>query len=242
MKTYFSNRLYSILIVALIVTGGAAIADCRSALQQIIEMNIQQITDPSQTRGRETMLYHSELGSRLPDMLDRLGPSDHWIDLGAGEAMAQQTYAREKSSHAKLTAIDVRGPSTPTASVKVERGLFFQMDISSIGKADLITDVEGVLGYSILFSEDLSKALSHLKPGGTLMFSMQRQTQDGHPLAFTNKDGAPITAETYFSKIKGLSSFEVDDAGTFVRVILPRLGSDRGLSSSDFELSFDCAP
>src|SRR3989338_5022977 len=136
--------------------------------------------------------------------------------------MAQQTYAREKSSHAKLTAIDVRGPSTPTASVKVERGLFFQMDISSIGKADLITDVEGVLGYSILFSEDLSKALSHLKPGGTLMFSMQRQTQDGHPLAFTNKDGAPITAETYFSKIKGLSSFEVDDAGTFVRVILVR--------------------
>lgn len=130
--------------------------------------------------------------------LEKLNGKSHWIDMGSGEGVAIEQYVQSEKSNAlerlekgvtrdtlakilarplaeraRVTGITYHmhrsGDRNYENRLRHMTGRYFE-DIpeKEIGRADLITDVQGVLFYTRRLDETLARYLSLLKSNGVL--------------------------------------------------------------------------
>jgi hypothetical protein len=120
--------------------------------------------------------YTHVLDSSFKTRLDSLGENNHWIDLGAGKANAQVEFLKSKKdlNKAPLTTafcfkLDrLFAPRSYDGKLKIQQGMFESINTENMPKADIITDVFGVLSYSKDMKTSLQKTFALLKLGGEL--------------------------------------------------------------------------
>jgi len=120
--------------------------------------------------------YTQMLHSDFKKSLDILTHKNHWIDLGAGKVNAQIDYLKSRQyseNSARLTAIVYKFDRwflMPKLRKKINiiEGAFENHNISSWQKADLVTDVFGVISYTLDLSETLQKVFELLNTNGEL--------------------------------------------------------------------------
>jgi hypothetical protein len=143
----------------------------------------------SYTANRGLSSYAEVLPAGFCDALARLGSSDRWLDIGAGEGQALLDYyapqsdtAPEKcggSAHkARAVAMSIEDRRTDqwkqqSASLGDDRLRYLsgkrlrQYSIEELGKFQLITDVYGGFTYTENLSRFLERVLSLLEMGGS---------------------------------------------------------------------------
>lgn len=125
---------------------------------------------------RDLISYKQELHSDFSKSIDALGPDGHWIDLGAGKALAQIDFLRKfrGSREAPLvTAVAYKldrwfAPPRFAGKLQVKEGVFEEQSVQEWTRADIITDLFGVLSYTTDFTRAFSQALNLLKLNGEL--------------------------------------------------------------------------
>ena len=157
----------------------------------------------------------------LPDEFDRsladLGPSDRWLDIGAGRGQAMLDYytPRYDSMHAEgrerrgkkarsvaMSIEDRRTPLWQETAATLEPGKIqyllgrrlSEYSLEELGRFRLITDVIGGFSYSVNLSVFMEKTLGLLEMNGSFFTLLQ----DVHAEDGTNKpfyDGAPFLTE-----------------------------------------------
>jgi len=164
--------------------------------------------------------YELHFGRDFVEALLRSHPGrlTHWVDLGAGNGIATRgallSRVRLDPRFLKATAIGYEAPKDP-AFEREKREIagtlgedrfrylsgryFSKIPPEEIGKADVITDLYGVLSYTENLSGDLEKALGALNPGGQLFTHR-------HPLGFRFIDasGRRMTYSEYLNGIGGI--------------------------------------
>jgi hypothetical protein len=128
---------------------------------------------------RDLFDYIEELHPDFKKSLDRLGEQSHWIDLGAGKVKAQIEFMKSLPRSAGkpyLTAVAFKidrwfGVPKFNGKLEVHEGLFEKHPTEQWRKADLITDVMGVLSYTTDLSTALQKTFDLLKVNGELYIS-----------------------------------------------------------------------
>lgn len=134
--------------------------------------------------------------------LKKLTGSQHWIDVGAGKAIAAMEYIENKpvrhdegwkyysgSDHpARVTAITVERLETPElrgvlshygpGRFRYLSGKYIEdYSVSELGQADLITDVYGAVAYSPHIDAVFAKFGELLKKGGKV-YTLVRKIED----------------------------------------------------------------
>ena len=125
---------------------------------------------------RDLTEYMHQLHPHFVGALRKLGPENHWIDLGAGKAIAQTQYLKtfdhiQKAPFATAVAFKIdRWLPLPSfkGKLQVREGAFEAQDTSTWRKADVITDVMGVLSYTRDLSTSLQKVVDLLNVNGEL--------------------------------------------------------------------------
>jgi hypothetical protein len=143
----------------------------------------------SYTANRGLAKYSEVLPTGFCDALSKLGSSDRWLDIGAGEGMAILDYyapqhdagSAEKCGgagpRARAVAISIEDRRTDkwreqAGSVDGDRLQYLsgkrlsQYSLEELGKFQLITDVYGGFTYTDNLSRFVEKALSLLEIGG----------------------------------------------------------------------------
>jgi SAM-dependent methyltransferase len=185
--------------------------------------------------------YKYLLGRDFKAQVRKLGPRDHWIDVGAGEANAMfdlfiDSYLWNEpllESLPNMTAITVTKPGVRptrerTAFLNFRKfnylvGKYLQ-DYKSheIAKADLVTDVMGAANYSPDFDVAMTKILRLLKPKGTaLIVFMNKQ------LGIKDRGGQRMSNETYLRMGRGfhvekVRVFDEDGTNHYIRFTIQR--------------------
>lgn len=147
--------------------------------------------------------YAKVFGPEFSGILRRLKRKDHWLDAGSGLALAQTEFARGRPAKSlpTLTSVSKVFPSGHefNPSVRVIRGRGFeQIAAAEIGRADLITDLVGILSYTARPDAVLRKYLDLLRMDGRLFLSM--------PLlaSFVISEGEVLTFYEWFRKVEHL--------------------------------------
>ena len=144
----------------------------------------------SYTANRGLSNYAEVLPTGFCDALGRLGSSDRWLDIGAGEGQAILDYyapqgdaAAEKCGgsgpRARVVAISIEDRRTDkwkqqAASLGADRIRYLsgkrlsQYSPEELGKFQIITDVYGGFTYTENLSRFIEKALSLLEIGGAV--------------------------------------------------------------------------
>ncbi len=142
----------------------------------------------SYTANRRLSNYAEVLASGFCDTLGRLGRSDRWLDIGAGEGRAILDYYAERGDatgetcggfgpRARAVAISIEDRRTDNwrqqaATLGAERMRYLfgkrlsQYSVEELGKFQLITDVYGGFTYSENLSRFLERVLRLLEIGG----------------------------------------------------------------------------
>jgi hypothetical protein len=134
--------------------------------------------------------YERVLKKELLKELEKLDFNGHWIDLGAGQAVAQKEYFKKRFDEQKpalrLSAVVLDSP----LKVKVDQYLgrhsevefftgkpFEEYAYSTFRPADVITDVMGAFHYSSSMDRVLNQSLRVLKVGGVFMSNVPLATE-----------------------------------------------------------------
>lgn len=150
--------------------------------------------------------YAALLPSGFCDMLGRLGNSDRWLDIGAGDGQAVLDYyapeskpAAEKCgrsgtrARAVAMSIEDRRPKNWQLQAAILGGDRIQYvsgkrlreySVEELGKFQLITDVYGGFSYTEDLSRFIVKVLNLLEVGGaffTLLQNVQLENGKGKP-------------------------------------------------------------
>jgi SAM-dependent methyltransferase len=138
--------------------------------------------------------YETAFNSKFIKDITALKPDQHWVDLGAGEALAMMEYLILKGNQAAhTTAINYQAPANYVYRwsnfndnlIKKHRMLqgedFLEMNAGAIGAADIITDVFGVMAYTPAFDVALSKVLELLKPSGRFYMVLTSSSFESQP-------------------------------------------------------------
>lgn len=136
--------------------------------------------------------YARELHPDFKKSVATLSPDQHWVDLGAGKALAQIDYIKAQESHAQAaltTAVAFKldrwfSPKSYDGKLQVKEGAFETQDTYAWKKVDLITDVYGVLSYTGHLSVSLQKTFDMMNINAELYLLMtpygtQVQTAQG---------------------------------------------------------------
>ncbi|QDK46768.1 hypothetical protein DOM22_17195 [Bdellovibrio sp. ZAP7] len=150
--------------------------------------------------------YARDLHPDFKNNIAKLSANQHWIDLGAGKATAQIDFLKtfsNKNQAPQATAVAFKldrwfKPSSYEGKLKIEEGAYETMPTPSWKKADIITDVYGVLSYTANLSQALQKTIDLLNLEGELYllispFATQIKTNNEH-----------ITLTQYLKSIEGL--------------------------------------
>lgn len=181
------------------------------------------------TIDRDLLAYQRLLGPVFMEYLSDLGPEQHWVDSGAGEALAIRDYlsAAEPSEKARVTAVSVIRPPGP-ALAEIE-GRFpppqfrylagkpiEERAAADIGGTDLITDVYGPLQYARQIDAVMGTYGRLLKPGGRLFAVLPAIT-------FLEKDGTQAGLTDWLGSVRGFTAHQIPDPRSHLReVILER--------------------
>jgi hypothetical protein len=125
---------------------------------------------------RDLSEYIHQLHKDFVTALRNLRSDQHWIDLGAGKAIAQIQYLKtfDHLRDAPLTtAVAYKldrwfRPFSYRGKLEVREGAFEAHDTSTWKKADLITDVMGVISYTKDLTATLQKVFDLLNVNGEL--------------------------------------------------------------------------
>jgi hypothetical protein len=124
--------------------------------------------------------YVEYLGLDFERILGSLPPEGEWVDGGAGDAYAQKDFlgsrdgSRVIPGRPRLTAITYEYPADQprvlaNGRFQVMAGRFFEdIPLAELPRADLITDVVGILNYTYSLDRSLQKYLDMLKPDGLI--------------------------------------------------------------------------
>lgn len=148
--------------------------------------------------------------SHFPELAHRIPEFKVWMDIGAGNAMAMRELATSGhlQSHQFLYAFGLHVPNSAamaakmlerTGQFKYLQGKFEDQNLSSLPKADLITDVFGAVSYSPHLDRVIRNALEQLAPGGDFLISFTRDR-------FKIKTGFLKTTDLrgYLDRIQGI--------------------------------------
>ena len=142
------------------------------------------------TTDRGLSRYAERLPSGFCDALGRLGSSDRWLDIGAGQAQAILDYYLPEDAAAPAEKCRGSGPTARAVAISIEdrrtdnwkqqvarlggdriRYLFGkrlrQYSPEELGKFQIITDVYGGFTYTEDLSQFVDKVLSFLEVGGS---------------------------------------------------------------------------
>lgn len=128
------------------------------------------------TTSRDLFEYQHTLHEGFKQSLANLRADQHWVDLGAGKANAQVDYLKsiqDLRQAPQTTAVAYKldrwfSPPKFGGKLAVKEGAFETQDTASWKKADLVTDVFGVLSYSSDMHTSLQKVFDMMNVGGEL--------------------------------------------------------------------------
>ena len=168
------------------------------------------------TVDRSLVIYTQGLPSEFGPALARLGPTDRWLDIGAGEGRAILGYyspgyeetrpeAQRWRGKAKAVAISIEDRRTPlwrsTAANLGENQIQYLFDkrlgeysLQELGKFQVITDVIGGFSYTDNITRFMEKVMGFLDVNGTFFTVLQ----DVHLEDGSNRPhypGAPFLTE-----------------------------------------------
>lgn len=123
--------------------------------------------------------------AHFPELTQLLPEFKVWMDLGAGNALAMREMATSGylQSHQSLYAFGLHIPNSAliatkmlerTGQFKYIQGKFEEQNLTSLPKADLITDVFGAVSYSPHLDRVIKNALEQLEVGGDFLISFTR--------------------------------------------------------------------
>ncbi|WII73833.1 hypothetical protein QJS83_08075 [Bdellovibrio sp. 22V] len=123
---------------------------------------------------RDLFEYGEVLHKDFKDSLQKLSPEQHWIDLGAGKANAQIAYIKSfphSQSAAQATAVAYKldrwfSPPKFDGKLQVKEGAFETQPTHTWKKADLVTDVFGVVSYTHDLHTSLQKVFDMMNVKG----------------------------------------------------------------------------
>ncbi len=106
--------------------------------------------------GRNLLAYKQHFQKDFFSQLQALRSDQHWVDLGAGKANAQVDYLKTFTNPrlaAKTTAVAYKidrwfSPAKFNGKLEIREGAFESQQTEQWQKADLITDLFGVISYS----------------------------------------------------------------------------------------------
>lgn len=130
--------------------------------------------------------YEAALGPAFIERLNGLRLYDHWIDMGAGDALAIREYL-ENGGRSVATAVAYVEPTDPAFTAFARsvhansfRGLFgrYVEDIPTeqLGVATIVSDLMGPLAYSPQMDEIIAKYAETLEVGGEIYTAIPYQT------------------------------------------------------------------
>jgi SAM-dependent methyltransferase len=203
------------------------------------------------TTERGLEFYKYLLGRDFKARVRKLGPRDHWIDVGAGEANAMYdlfiaSYLWDEPPLEMLpnmTAITVTEPRVPQTKQRKAFLSFRKFNYlvgkylqnyktREIAKADLVTDVMGAANYSPDFDVAMCKILRLLKPRGIAIVTLMNKQ-----LEIRDFSGCRMSNEAYIRMGRGFNvekvrAFDEDGTNHYIRftirrtkgrIMLPRL-------------------
>ncbi|MBO9667867.1 MAG: hypothetical protein J7501_13780 [Bdellovibrio sp.] len=116
-------------------------------------------------------ILHPDFANRLTQMTSK----NHWVDLGAGKATAQiefiKTFSdRDLAPQATAVAFKIDRWWMPSlgGKLKTQEGAFEAQPTSTWQKAELVTDVYGVLSYTADLGRSLQKTFDMMSVQGEL--------------------------------------------------------------------------
>ena len=196
--------------------GSPKISEEVSKQTGIYQSQGQQVPD-GYVIGRSLLSYTFTLSSAFSSALADLGPTDRWLDIGAGEGQAICDY-----STARYDALHYKGRERPTrraravalsiedrrtahwhetaAGLEANQIQYFfgkllrQYSLEELGKFQLITDVLGGFSYTEQLSQFMEQALSFLAVKGSFYTLLQDvQAEQGMNRPFY--PGSPFLTE-----------------------------------------------
>lgn len=164
---------------------------------------------------RSLLAYKLSLSSGFDRSLASLGPTDRWLDVGAGQGEAILDYYTQSydlmsvderdrhSKKARAVAISIEDRRTPrwhkTAAaleanqVRYLHGRYLrQYSLAELGRFQVITDVLGGFSYTEHLSQFMEKVLSSLELGGSFYTILQ-------DVGFENGTNRPVYPDTSFA-------------------------------------------
>jgi hypothetical protein len=150
--------------------------------------------------------YSEGLGPHFAPYVEKLSSSAHWIDAGAGRALAHRDYAR--FGRARMTSVSLTRPADPELEAfersAKDRGFRYlhgnpieNLSPRKLGAADLITDVYGPAVYAANLGKVMGVYVNTLKRGGRIYLLL-----DGH--TSFQKSGKPSSFEAWLESGSGL--------------------------------------
>lgn len=199
--------LYLILMISVFFAGCTTKAikgdpEAEAIIKKVVEDNLY-------TTHRGLKEYIQYFGPEFEQDIDSLTESMHWIDGGAGSANAQKDYLKTRADKSIpfLTPITVKYPAAEPrilhgGKFKVFADRYFEeIPLEDIASADIITDVVGILNYTLALDVSLDKYLKLLKPGGKIYVFIPPHITD-----IETKSGKVFKLREWLTSIPGLAT------------------------------------
>ncbi len=177
----------------------------------------------------------SELGKEV----GTLGETDRWMDMGAGDLYALETFARRFSpprKPPKLSAISYKVsrelPDDMKGLIDIHAGRFIEdIPVKELGKAKLITDVYGPLTYTSAPDVVLRRYLDLLADDGSLYIFFGPEMDYGRATVTAGPE--KMTLLDWLAKnTKGITVERIENQYN-AGAVRPELGSKRYDDSRD---------
>jgi SAM-dependent methyltransferase len=169
------------------------------------------------TVNRALALYADGLPSEFDRALARLGPTDRWLDIGAGEANAildyytpaydrthpeGQAYRGVKAQAIAMSIEDRRTPQWQQTAARLPEGQIRylwgkrlgQYSLEELGQFDVITDMIGGFSYTDNLARFMEKVMGLLEVNGSF-FTVLQDVQGEHGTNRPFYAGAPFLTE-----------------------------------------------
>lgn len=171
-------------LLILLVVFSAFAARAENLCSEVFTRNLWEITPRVEKNKFVTNRGFYEYKEILPaDFALRvasLRPEQHWVDLGAGKANAQIEYLKgfsEPRTAALTTAVAYKldrwfRPGSFDGKLVIKEGAFESHVTSTWQKADVVTDVFGVVSYTHDLQTSFQKIFDLLNTGGELYLAI----------------------------------------------------------------------
>lgn len=168
------------------------------------------------TTDRGLLEYQIVLGTEFTRRLLSLTEVQHWVDAGAGQALAARDYLRQQGGRARVTALGLDRPADPRdvkadAQFRYLEGRFEEMSLAEIGQADLITDVYGPLQYATQPDEVVLRYGQLLKVGGILWIAIPAG------MLLINEADTAIEVHDWLAAVEGLTPLPLPEGTVHLR-------------------------